>query len=83
MLRLLHKRPESSTGMLLGHWYGTAEGDLLVADNHNHRIQRIVTEIGELKARPFDALNADDKTRLRELIRALRDLDARTAPGAA
>ena len=105
MLRLLHKRPESSTGMLLGHWYGTAEGDLLTQLAGQERLipaegierqfddiirrlssmplrERIVTEIGELKARPFDALNADDKTRLRELIRALRDLDARTAPGA-
>ena len=29
ILHLLHKRPESSTGMLLGHWHGTPEGDLL------------------------------------------------------
>jgi DNA primase len=29
LLELLHKRPESSTAMLLGHWYGTPEGDLL------------------------------------------------------
>jgi len=29
LLQLLHRRPESSTAMLLGHWYGTAEGNLL------------------------------------------------------
>ena len=29
LLQLLHRRPESSTAMLLGHWYGTEEGKLL------------------------------------------------------
>jgi len=29
LLHLLHRRPESSTAMLLGHWYGTDEGRLL------------------------------------------------------
>ena len=29
LLELLHRRPDSSTAMLLGHWYGTVEGDLL------------------------------------------------------
>ncbi|MFK7975838.1 MAG: DNA primase [Halioglobus sp.] len=29
LLALLQKRPESSTAMLLGHWYGTSEGQLL------------------------------------------------------
>lgn len=29
VLVLLHRRPDSSTAMLLGHWYGTAEGKLL------------------------------------------------------
>ncbi|MCB1842188.1 MAG: DNA primase [Halioglobus sp.] len=29
LLELLHLRPESSTAMLLGHWYGTPEGALL------------------------------------------------------
>ena len=29
VLQLLHRRPESSTAMLLGHWYGTAQGNLL------------------------------------------------------
>jgi DNA primase len=29
LLELLHKRPESNTAMLLGHWYGTPEGELL------------------------------------------------------
>jgi DNA primase len=29
LLQLLHRRPDSSTAMLLGHWYGTPEGDLL------------------------------------------------------
>ena len=29
LLALLQRRPESSTAMLLGHWYGTPEGELL------------------------------------------------------
>jgi DNA primase len=29
LLELLHRRPESNTAMLLGHWYGTPEGELL------------------------------------------------------
>jgi DNA primase len=29
LLDLLQRRPESNTAMLLGHWYGTTEGDLL------------------------------------------------------
>jgi hypothetical protein len=29
ILELLHKRPESTTGMLLGHWHGMPEGELL------------------------------------------------------
>ncbi|MFV0275595.1 MAG: DNA primase [Parahaliea sp.] len=29
MLQLLHRRPESSTAMLLGHWHNTPPGDLL------------------------------------------------------
>ena len=29
LLELLHRRPESTTHMLLGHWYGTREGELL------------------------------------------------------
>jgi DNA primase len=29
LLQLLHRRPDSSTAMLLGHWYGTDEGKLL------------------------------------------------------
>jgi DNA primase len=29
LLQLLHRRPESSTAMLLGHWYGSPEGKLL------------------------------------------------------
>ncbi|MCB1687558.1 MAG: DNA primase [Halioglobus sp.] len=29
LLQLLHRRPDSSTAMLLGHWYGTEEGKLL------------------------------------------------------
>jgi DNA primase len=29
LLHLLQRRPESNTAMLLGHWYGTAEGELL------------------------------------------------------
>ncbi len=29
LLQLLHRQPDSTTAMLLGHWYGTVEGELL------------------------------------------------------
>ncbi|RLQ21199.1 DNA primase [Seongchinamella sediminis] len=29
LVELVQRRPESNTGMLLGHWYGTREGELL------------------------------------------------------
>ena len=29
LITLLHRQPTSSTGMLLGHWYGTVEGEML------------------------------------------------------
>jgi DNA primase len=29
LLALLQRRPESNTAMVLGHWYGTPEGELL------------------------------------------------------
>jgi DNA primase len=103
VLELLHKRPESSTGMLLGHWYGTAEGELLATLAGQERLipatgiesqfrdvmrrlsslplrQRIVEEIAALKSRPYAQLTEDDRARLPELIRALHDLDSRSAP---
>ncbi|MEE4251394.1 MAG: DNA primase, partial [Alcanivoracaceae bacterium] len=103
ILELLHKRPESSTGMLLGHWHGTSEGELLAELAGQERLiptegieqqfadimrrlsslplrQRIVEEITGLKSRSYAQLTADDKARLPELIRALRDLDARSGP---
>ena len=103
MLELLRRRPESTTGMLLGHWHGTAEGALLTKLAGQERLiptegiesqfqdimrrlaslplrQRIVEEINGLKSRSYTELEADDKTRLRELIRALRDLDQRSRP---
>ena len=102
ILELLHKRPESTTGMLLGHWHGTQEGALLARLAGQERLipaeaieqqfgdilrrltavplrERIVEEIQALKTRDYTQLTAEDKTRLRELIRALRDLDARSA----
>ncbi|MEL7045283.1 MAG: DNA primase [Pseudomonadota bacterium] len=104
MLELLHKRPESSTGMLLGHWHGTPEGELLAQLAGQERLipsegieaqfsdilrrlisqrlrKRIVDEIEELKRRSYGELKDDDKTRLGELLRSLRDLDARSSPG--
>lgn len=101
VLDLLHKRPESTTGMLLGHWHGMPEGELLAELAGQERLipsegverqfrdilrrlttlplrQRIVEEINTLKRRDYAQLTTEDKTRLRELIRALRDLDARS-----
>lgn len=103
ILALLQKRPESSTGMLLGHWHGTTEGDLLANLAGQERLipaegienqfrdvirklgavplrQRISEEISELKSRSYDQLSGDDKIRMRELLRALRDLDSRSGP---
>ena len=103
VLELLHKRPESSTGMLLGHWHGTPEGELLAHLAGQERLipsegieaqfgdilrrlmvlplrQRIIDEINELKSRPYSDLTDDDKTRLGELLRSLRDLDKRSSP---
>ena len=103
ILELLHRRPESTTGMLLGHWHGTPEGELLTDLAGQERLipttgierqfediirrlsslplrQRITEEINGLKSRDYVQLTADDKARLRELIRALRDLDQRSRP---
>ena len=88
--------------MLLGHWHGTAEGELLASLAGQERLipqgaietqfrdvlrrltalplrQRIVEEIDALKRGDYAQLTDGDKARLRELIRALRDLDARSA----
>ncbi|WP_439100609.1 toprim domain-containing protein, partial [Congregibacter sp.] len=104
IIELLQKRPESSTGMLLGHWHGSSEGELLAELAGQERLiptegieaqfqdiirrltslplrQRIMEEISGLKSRPYAQLTADDKARLPELIRALRDLDTRSGPG--
>ncbi|WOJ96950.1 DNA primase [Congregibacter brevis] len=103
IIELLQKRPESSTGMLLGHWHGSSEGELLAELAGQERLiptegieaqfqdiirrltslplrQRIVEEISGLKSRPYTQLTADDKARLPELLRALRDLDTRSGP---
>jgi DNA primase len=103
VLALLHKRPESSTGMLLGHWHGSDEGELLARLAGQERLipaegieaqftdilrrltslplrQRISSEIDALKGRPYGQLSDDDKLRLGELIRSLRDLDKRSGP---
>ncbi|MFK8042227.1 DNA primase [Congregibacter sp.] len=103
IIELLQKRPESSTGMLLGHWHGSSEGELLAELAGQERLiptegieaqfqdiirrltslplrQRIVEEISGLKSRPYAQLTADDKARLPELLRALRDLDTRSGP---
>jgi len=92
--------------MLLGHWHGSPDGDLLAHLAGQERLipsegieaqfediirrlsslplrQRITEEIGALKTRPYEQMEAEEKTRLRELIRALRDLDARSSPGPA
>lgn len=103
IVELLQKRPESSTGMLLGHWHGSHEGEMLAELAGQERLiptdgieaqfedimrrltslplrQRIVEEISGLKSRPYAQMTADDKARLPELIRALRDLDTRSGP---
>ncbi len=43
LLTLLHLRPESSTAMLLGHWYNTPQGDLL---NHLAGQERLIPASG-------------------------------------
>ena len=39
LLELLQRRPESNTAMLLGHWYGSPEGELL---NHLASQERLI-----------------------------------------
>ena len=103
ILELLRRRPESSTGMLLGHWHGTGEGELLVQLAGQERLipsegieaqfadivrrlsslprrRRIVEEIDTLKNRSYAQLGPDERARLPELLRALRDLDTRSGP---
>ena len=103
ILELLRRRPESSTGMLLGHWHGTGEGELLVQLAGQERLipsegieaqfadiirrlsslpqrRRIVEEINTLKSRSYAQLGPDERARLPELLRALRDLDTRSGP---
>ena len=103
ILKLLRRRPESSTGMLLGHWHGTGEGELLVQLAGQERLipsegieaqfadivrrlsslpqrRRIVEEIDTLKSRSYAQLGPDERARLPELLRALRDLDTRSGP---
>lgn len=43
LLELLQRRPESSTAMLLGHWYGTPQGQLL---NHLAGQERLIPSEG-------------------------------------
>ena len=59
LLILLHRRPESNTAMLLGHWYGTAEGKLLSRLAGQERLiptagieQQFVDTMGELAQLP-------------------------------
>lgn len=103
ILDLLRRRPESSTGMLLGHWHGTGEGELLAQLAGQERLipsegieaqfadiirrlsslplrRRIVEEIDTLKSRSYAQLGPDERARLPELLRALRDLDTRSGP---
>lgn len=73
LLELLHRRPESSTAMLLGHWYGSPEGDLL---NHlagqerlipTHGIERQFTDtLLTLRQLPQQTALADQINKLRE-----------------
>ncbi|EGG28204.1 DNA primase [Aequoribacter fuscus] len=57
LLTLLRKQPHSNTAMLLGHWYGTAEGELLA---------RLA---GEESIIPFDGLPVQFKDCLRRLTK--------------
>ena len=89
--------------MLLGHWHGTGEGELLVQLAGQERLipsegieaqfadivrrlsslpqrRRIVEEIDTLKSRSYAQLGPDERARLPELLRALRDLDTRSGP---
>ncbi|MEH6637365.1 MAG: DNA primase [Halioglobus sp.] len=73
LLILLHRRPESNTAMLLGHWYGTPEGELLSRLAGQERLiptagieQQFVDTMGELAQQPHRSkLSAQvDKLRL-------------------
>lgn len=57
LLSLLRRQPHSNTAMLLGHWYGTAEGELLA---------RLA---GEESIIPFEGVPAQFKDCLRRLTK--------------
>jgi len=57
LLTLLRRQPHSNTAMLLGHWYGTAEGELLA---------RLA---GEESIIPFEGVPAQFKDCLRRLTK--------------
>ena len=57
LLTLLRRQPHSNTAMLLGHWYGTTEGELLA---------RLA---GEESIIPFDGIPAQFKDCLRRLTK--------------
>ena len=59
LLDLLQRRPDSNTAMLLGHWYGTPQGDLLSRLAGQERLiptegieQEFIDTIGELADLP-------------------------------
>ena len=98
LLTLLKKQPQSNAAMLLGHWYGTPEGELLaklmgdetiipydgVPAQFSDCLQQLTTQpkirllqtrLNELSRRDIQALNEQEKSEIRELLREKRALE--------
>ncbi|MEM8562608.1 MAG: DNA primase [Pseudomonadota bacterium] len=73
LLSLLERRPESNTAMLLGHWYGTPEGQLL---NRLAEQERLIPSAG-IEQEFSDILSAlaraPQQSRLAEQVDKLKD----------
>jgi DNA primase len=72
LLELLHRRPESNTAMLLGHWYGTPEGELLNRLAGQERLipsegieRQFLDTMGELEHLPQRSKLAEQVDKLR------------------
>jgi DNA primase len=72
LLQLLQRRPESNTAMLLGHWYGTPQGELL---NRLAGLERLIPHEG-IEQQFLDTMAAleqlPERSKLRDQVDKLR-----------
>lgn len=72
LLHLLQRRPESNTAMLLGHWYGTPQGELL---NRLAGLERLIPHAG-IEQQFLDTITIleqlPERSKLRDQVDKLR-----------